>query len=242
MPIRSAAQPHRSRNQDWFHMVNEDIISMPDKWEYPWYAAWDLAFHTLPLAIVDLDFAKQQLELMLRARYIHPSGQIPAYEWNFATSTRRSTPGPRSSSHRIQQALRGESDVEFLKRDVPQADAELHLVGEPQGPSGQNVFEGGFLGLDNIGIFDRSSPLPTGGYLEQADGTAWMRCSVRTYGSGNDSCILGPFAAGRSRLARALRSWDECWVQRRRRGFAEARESSRPAADPSRILSPRQSS
>ena len=162
------------RNQAWVHMVNDDIISMPDKWEYPWYAAWDLAFHTLPLAIVDLDFARQQLALTLRARYIHPSGQIPAYEWNFADVNPPVHAWATLFSHRIQQTLRGESDVEFLRAMFNKLMLNFTWWVNRKDPAGRNVFEGGFLGLDNIGIFDRSSPLPTGGYLEQADGTAWM--------------------------------------------------------------------
>lgn len=163
-----------SRNSEWFHMLNEDIISMPDKWEYPWYAAWDLAFHTLPISIVDPDFAKEQLELMLRAVYLHPSGQIPAYEWNFSDVNPPVHAWATLFLHRTEQALRGEADIEFLKSAFNKLMLNFTWWVNRKDRFGKNVFEGGFLGLDNIGVFDRSAPLPTGGYLEQADGTAWM--------------------------------------------------------------------
>jgi hypothetical protein len=162
------------RNRDWFHMVNEDIISMPDKWEYPWYAAWDLAFHTLPIAIVDPDFAKQQMELMLRGVYLHPNGQIPAYEWNFSDVNPPVHAWATLFLHRTEMALRGEVDVDFLKRAFNKLMLNFTWWVNRKDRFGKNVFEGGFLGLDNIGIFDRSAPLPTGGHLEQADGTGWM--------------------------------------------------------------------
>jgi len=163
-----------SRNSEWFHMVNEDIISMPDKWEYPWYAAWDLAFHTLPLSIVDPDFAKQQMELMLRGVYLHPSGQMPAYEWNFSDVNPPVHAWATLFLHRTETALRGEMDLDFLKRGFNKLLLNFTWWVNRKDRFGKNVFEGGFLGLDNIGIFDRSAPLPTGGHLEQADGTAWM--------------------------------------------------------------------
>jgi hypothetical protein len=163
-----------SRNSEWFHMLNEDIISMPDKWEYPWYAAWDLAFHTLPLSIVDPDFAKQQMELMLRGVYLHPGGQMPAYEWNFSDVNPPVHAFATLFLHRTEQALRGETDVDFLKSAFNKLLLNFTWWVNRKDSSGKNVFEGGFLGLDNIGIFDRSAPLPTGGHLEQADGTAWM--------------------------------------------------------------------
>jgi hypothetical protein len=163
-----------SRNSEWFHMVNEDIISMPDKWEYPWYAAWDLAFHTLPLSIVDPDFAKQQMQLMLRGLYLHPSGQIPAYEWNYSDVNPPVHAFATLFLHRTEQALRGETDVDFLKSAFNKLLLNFTWWVNRKDRFGKNVFEGGFLGLDNIGIFDRSAPLPTGGHLEQADGTAWM--------------------------------------------------------------------
>jgi hypothetical protein len=162
------------RNRDWFHMINDDIISMPDKWEYPWYAAWDLAFHTLPIGIVDPDFAKQQLELMLRGRYLHPSGQIPAYEWNFSDVNPPVHAWATLFLHRTEQALRGAVDVDFLRAAFRKLMLNFTWWVNRKDRFGKNVFEGGFLGLDNIGVFDRSAPLPTGGYLEQADGTAWM--------------------------------------------------------------------
>ncbi len=163
-----------SRNSDWFHMINEDIISMPDKWEYPWYAAWDLAFHTLPLSIVDPDFAKQQMNLMLHGLYLHPNGQIPAYEWNFSDVNPPVHAFATLFLHRTEQALRGETDVEFLRSAFNKLLLNFTWWVNRKDRFGKNVFEGGFLGLDNIGIFDRSAPLPTGGHLEQADGTAWM--------------------------------------------------------------------
>jgi hypothetical protein len=163
-----------SRNSDWYHMLNEDIISMPDKWEYPWYAAWDLAFHTLPLSIVDPDFAKDQMELMLRASYLHPNGQMPAYEWNFSDVNPPVHAFATLFLHRTEQALRGETDVDFLKLAFNKLLLNFTWWVNRKDRFGKNVFEGGFLGLDNIGVFDRSAPLPTGGNLEQADGTAWM--------------------------------------------------------------------
>jgi hypothetical protein len=163
-----------SRNSEWFHMVNEDIISMPDKWEYPWYAAWDLAFHTLPLSIVDPDFAKQQMNLMLHGLYLHPNGQVPAYEWNFSDVNPPVHAFATLFLHRTEQALRGETDVNFLKSAFNKLLLNFTWWVNRKDRLGKNVFEGGFLGLDNIGVFDRSAPLPTGGHLEQADGTAWM--------------------------------------------------------------------
>ena len=163
-----------ARNSEWFHMLNEDIISMPDKWEYPWYAAWDLAFHTLPLAIVDPDFAKQQMDLMLRGCYLHPNGQMPAYEWNFSDVNPPVHALATLFLHRTEQALRGEADVDFLKSAFNKLLLNFTWWVNRKDRFGKNVFEGGFLGLDNIGVFDRSAPLPTGGHLEQADGTAWM--------------------------------------------------------------------
>jgi hypothetical protein len=163
-----------SRNSEWFHMLNQDVISMPDKWEYPWYAAWDLAFHTLPLSIVDPDFAKQQMELMLRGAYLHPNGQMPAYEWNFSDVNPPVHAFATQFLHRTEQALRGTVDAEFLKSTFNKLVLNFTWWVNRKDRFGKNVFEGGFLGLDNIGVFDRSAPLPTGGHLEQADGTAWM--------------------------------------------------------------------
>jgi hypothetical protein len=165
---------YNARNSEWYHMVNQDIISMPDKWEYPWYAAWDLAFHTLPLSIVDPDFAKEQMHLMLAGAYQHPNGQIPAYEWNFSDVNPPVHAFATLFLHRTEQALRGETDSDFLKKAFNKLALNFTWWVNRKDRFGKNVFEGGFLGLDNIGVFDRSSPLPTGGNLEQADGTAWM--------------------------------------------------------------------
>jgi hypothetical protein len=170
------------RNREWFHMFNDDIISMPDKWEYPWYAAWDLAFHTLSLSIVDPDFAKQQLDLMFRGTYQHPSGQVPAYEWNFSDVNPPVHAWATLFLHRTEQALRGEVDLDFLKSAFNKLLLNYTWWVNRKDRFGKNVFEGGFLGLDNIGVFDRSAPLPTGGYLEQADGTAWMALFTQNMG------------------------------------------------------------
>jgi hypothetical protein len=166
--------PSATRNREWEHMVNDDVISMPDKWEYPWYAAWDLAFHTVALSTVDVDFAKDQLDLMLREVYLHPSGQIPAYEWNFSDVNPPVHPWATLFIYRMEQAARGEGDVGFLKQSFAKLLANFTWWVNRKDRFGKSVFEGGFLGLDNIGVFDRSAPLPTGGHLEQADGTAWM--------------------------------------------------------------------
>lgn len=165
---------HQSRNSDWYHMLNMDIISMPDKWEYPWYAAWDLAFHTLPLSIVDPDFAKAQMELMLRGLYLHPNGQMPAYEWNFSDVNPPVHAWASLFLHRTEVALKGGADINFLRSTFNKLLINFTWWVNRKDRFGKNVFEGGFLGLDNIGVFDRSAPLPTGGSLEQADGTAWM--------------------------------------------------------------------
>jgi hypothetical protein len=162
------------RNSDWFHMVNEHVISMPDKWEYPWYAAWDLAFHAIAISAIDVDFAKEQLDLMLREFFLHPTGQIPAYEWNFSDVNPPVHAWATIFLYRTEQMLRGQGDLEFLKRSFAKLMLNFSWWVNRKDRSGKNVFEGGFLGLDNIGVFDRSAPLPTGGYLEQADGTAWV--------------------------------------------------------------------
>ena len=163
-----------SRNSDWYHMLNSDIISMPDKWEYPWYAAWDLAFHTLPLSIVDPDFAKSQMSLMLNSLYLHPNGQMPAYEWNFSDVNPPVHAWASLFLYFTDKAAQGKADVEFLKAMFNKLMLNFTWWVNRKDRFGKNVFEGGFLGLDNIGVFDRSAPLPTGGSLEQADGTAWM--------------------------------------------------------------------
>jgi len=162
------------RNAQWHHMYNADILSMPDKWEYPWYAAWDLAFHVLSLTLVDVDFGKQQLDLMLSENYIHPNGQIPAYEWNFGDVNPPVHPWATIFTYRLEKARTGTGDVAWLERSFQKLLLNFTWWLNRKDRSGKNTFEGGFLGLDNIGVFDRSSPLPTGGYLEQADGTAWM--------------------------------------------------------------------
>ena len=162
-----------SRNADWYHMFNGDVISMPDKWEYPWYAAWDLAFHAIAFALVDFDFAKEQLQLMLRSLYFHPNGQIPAYEWNFSDVNPPVHAWATLFLYKVERAL-GREDIEFLERSFHSLTLNFNWWVNRKDPQGRNVFAGGFLGLDNIGIFDRSAPLPTGGSLEQADGTAWM--------------------------------------------------------------------
>jgi len=161
------------RNTEWFHMLNADVISMPDKWEYPWYAAWDLAFHTIALSQVDFDFAKEQLLLMLRNLYVHPNGQIPAYEWNFSDVNPPVHAWATIWLYKYEQSL-GRSDLRFLERSFQGLMLNFNWWVNRKDPSGKNVFAGGFLGLDNIGVFDRSAELPTGGSLEQADGTAWM--------------------------------------------------------------------
>jgi hypothetical protein len=162
------------RNEQWHHMYNADVISMPDKWEYPWYAAWDLAFHVLPLSLVDADFAKQQLELMLREDYLHPNGQIPAYEWNFGDVNPPVHAWATIFIYQLEKAAAGKGDMAWLERSFQKLQLNFTWWLNRKDRAGNNAFEGGFLGLDNIGVFDRSSPLPTGGYLEQADGTAWM--------------------------------------------------------------------
>jgi len=164
-----------SRNEGWFHMDNHDVISMPDTWEYPWYAAWDLAFHTIPLMMVDPAFAQDQLRLMLSPRYLHPTGQIPAYEWNFSDVNPPVHAFATLLVHSLHQQLSdGEPDLEFLRESFGKLRTNFTWWVNRKDPSGKGVFEGGFLGLDNIGVFDRSASLPTGGRLEQADGTAWM--------------------------------------------------------------------
>jgi hypothetical protein len=162
------------RNRSWFHMINDDVISMPDKWEYPWYASWDLAFHTVALAMVDIDFAKSQLELMLHELYLHPNGQLPAYEWNFSDVNPPVHAWATLLVYESEVEQRGSGDVDWLKRAFQKLLVNFTWWVNRKDPTGRNVFEGGFLGLDNIGVFDRSSPLPTGGRLEQSDGTAWM--------------------------------------------------------------------
>jgi len=163
-----------ARNANWFHMLSDDIISMPDKWEYPWFAAWDLAFHTLALNEVDPDFAKSQLLMLLREVYLHPNGQIPAYEWRFGDVNPPVQAFAALTMYGNDKQKYGSGDKNFLKLVFQKLLLNFSWWANRKDPSGRNLFEGGFLGLDNIGVFDRSQPLPTGGYLEQADGTAWM--------------------------------------------------------------------
>ena len=171
-PLLESAR-HDVRNTDWFHMFNRDVISMPDKWEYPWYAACDLAFHTVALSLVDFDFAKEQLLLMLRSLYFHPSGQIPAYEWNFSDVNPPVHAWATLWLYKYERTL-GRADLRFLERSFQGLMLNFNWWVNRKDPAGRNVFAGGFLGLDNIGVFDRSAQLPTGGSVEQADGTAWM--------------------------------------------------------------------
>jgi len=174
-PSTHPSKRRQIRNQEWFHMVNDDIISMPDKWEYPWYAAWDLAFHMVAFQMVDLDFAKEQLELMLSARYLHPSGQVPAYEWNFSDVNPPVHAWATYFIYEMDKAKNnGKGDINFLKSAFLKLMLNFTWWVNRKDIEGNNLFQGGFLGLDNIGVFDRSSPLPTGGHLEQSDGTAWM--------------------------------------------------------------------
>ena len=163
------------RNSDWKHLYNADVLSMPDKWEYPWFAAWDLAFHCVPLALVDSEFAKEQLILLLREWYMHPSGQLPAYEWNFSDVNPPVHAWAALRVYRIEKKRRdGAGDRAFLERVFHKLMLNFTWWVNRKDAEGNNIFEGGFLGLDNIGVFDRSKPLPTGGTLEQSDGTSWM--------------------------------------------------------------------
>ena len=173
-PWDPAAQTSSVRNLSWFHMIARDVISMPDKWEYPWFAAWDLAFHAAPLSLVDVDFAKAQVELLLKTGYLHPNGQIPAYEWNFSDVNPPVTPWAALFVYEREAEIRGEGDRQFLARVFERLLTNFTWWVNRKDPDERNLFQGGFLGLDNIGIFDRSAPLPGGGRLEQADGTAWM--------------------------------------------------------------------
>jgi len=163
----------QGRNHDWRHLYCRDVMSMPDKWEYPWFAAWDLAFHTMPYMVIDPDFAKRQLETVMSERFMHPNGQIPAYEWVFGDVN---PPVHGWAAYRLYKmtVAQGNPDRRFLTRAFQKLLLGFTWWVNRKDPEGNNIFAGGFLGLDNIGIFDRSKPLPTGGYLQQADGTAWM--------------------------------------------------------------------
>jgi hypothetical protein len=162
------------RNSEWDLLINEDIISMPDKWEFPWYAAWDLAFHCVPLAMVDAEFAKKQLILFLREWYMRPSGQIPAYEWSFSDVNPPVHAWACLQVYRMDKKQQGVGDVDFLKRVFQKLLINFTWWVNRTDSDENNVFEGGFLGLDNIGVFDRSKGVPLNGKLEQADGTSWM--------------------------------------------------------------------
>jgi mannosylglycerate hydrolase MGH1-like protein len=162
------------RNSGWYHMVNDEVISMPDKWEYPWFAAWDLAFHTIALSMVDIAFAKEQLALLLRRLYLHPNGQIPAYEWNFGDVNPPVHAWATLFVYELEKQRTGRADHAFLENAFQKLIKNFTWWLNRKDLDGNNVFQGGFLGLDNIGVFDRSAPLPTGGHLDQADGTAWM--------------------------------------------------------------------
>jgi len=172
-PAPPAERKH-GRNHEWTHLYNTDVISMPDKWEYPWYAAWDLAFHCVPLALVDSDFAKEQLILMLREWYMHPNGQLPAYEWAFGDVNPPVHAWAAWRVYKIDKKRRGKGDRDFLQKVFHKLLLNFTWWVNRKDAEGKNVFQGGFLGLDNIGVFDRSAPLPTGGHIEQSDGTSWM--------------------------------------------------------------------
>ena len=175
-PACPAPPPERwqGRNREWVHLYNNDVISIPDKWEYPWYAAWDLGFHCITLALVDPDFAKRQLILLLREWYMHPNGQLPAYEWAFGDVNPPVHAWAAWRVYKIEKKRRGKGDRNFLERVFHKLMLYFTWWVNRKDPQGNNVFEGGFLGLDNIGIFDRSRPLPMGESIEQSDGTSWM--------------------------------------------------------------------
>lgn len=163
-----------NRNHEWIHVFNNDVLSMPDKWEYPWFGAWDLAFHVIPLAVIDPDFAKRQLSRLTREWYMHPNGQLPAYEWNFSDVNPPVHAWATWRIYKIEQKIYGRTDKQFLERVFQKLLLNFTWWVNRKDVEGKNIFQGGFLGLDNISVFNRSSELPTGGYLQQADGTSWM--------------------------------------------------------------------
>jgi hypothetical protein len=175
-PLQPPPPPQRrdGRNHEWVHLYNDDVLSMPDKWEFPWYASWDLAFHVIPLALVDPDFAKRQLIQLTREWYMHPNGQIPAYEWAFGDVNPPVHAWAALRLFRIERKMRGEGDYVFLERVFQKLLLNFTWWVNRKDPFGNNVFQGGFLGLDNIGVFDRNATLPKGGHLNQSDGTSWM--------------------------------------------------------------------
>jgi hypothetical protein len=175
-PAMPAPPPQRrlGRNHTWIHVYNDDVLSMPDKWEYPWFAAWDLAFHMISFSLIDPDFAKHQLSLLLREWYQSPNGQLPAYEWEFSDVNPPVHPWACFRVFKIDKKLTGHADYLFLESVFHKLLMNFTWWVNRKDSQGNNIFEGGFLGLDNIGVFDRSKPLPTGGFIEQADGTAWM--------------------------------------------------------------------
>ncbi|PPS42731.1 glucosidase [Chroococcidiopsis sp. TS-821] len=173
-PTQPTPQRTYKRNQEWIHLFNDDILSMPDKWEFPWFAAWDLAFHVIPLAMIDPDFAKRQMDRLTREWYLHPNGQMPAYEWHFSDVNPPVHAWGTWRVYQIEKQMYGRADKDFLERVFQKLLLNFTWWVNRKDEEGNNVFQGGFLGLDNIGVFDRSSQLPTGGYLDQSDGTSWM--------------------------------------------------------------------
>ena len=173
-PAGPPPPPQRSRNKGWRHLSNFDVIIMPDTWEYPWYAAWDLAFHCIAMALIDSEFAKKQLLLMLHERYMHPSGQLPAYEWAFSDVNPPVHGWVAWRIYMQEKERTGKGDTAFLERMFNKLMLNFTWWVNRKDAEENNVFEGGFLGLDNIGVFDRNTPLPDGAVLEQSDGTAWM--------------------------------------------------------------------
>jgi hypothetical protein len=193
----------RVRNHEWFHMISGDLFSMPDKWEYPWFAAWDLAFHAMALSTIDIDFAKQQMDLLLEQAYLHPTGQIPAYEWNFSDVNPPVQAWATIFLYRMEQALRGKTDLDFLKRVFGKLTANFGWWINRKDRSGNNLYEGGFLGLDNIGVFDRSAPLPTGGIWNRPTVQRGLPCSVKTCSRSRTSWPL---------MIRPTRTWRQTLV------------------------------